>query len=240
MCTPTARLEILSRTPFFKGLQTSEIAWIGTKFHDADFKVDEVICRSGDPADQFFVVADGRVRLLQHSLSGKDVLLDLLTTGDFFGSFSGENDDFYTETGQAHSACCIQVISREGFQQILERYPTVAMKVIDIMSKRLQKANERVHQLSSLPVEGRIASILLMLGSKFGERRGTELLLQVPLTRENLAGMTATTIESTSRVMSEFQKGGLIRSGRGWVALKDQESLENIAGLESDSARFSI
>jgi CRP-like cAMP-binding protein len=106
------------------------------------------------------------------------------------------------------------------------------LKVIDIMARRLKVANERVHQLSSLPVEGRIASILLMLGDKFGEKREVGLLLQVPLSREDLAGMTGTTTESASRVMSQFQRDGVIRSGRGWVAVADREGLETIAGKE--------
>ncbi len=156
----------------------------------------------------------------------------MLTTGEFFGAFSGQGTDVYIETAQALSPSCILAISRETFQQILKRHPAVALKVIDIMAARLRTANERVHQLSTLPVEGRIASILLMLGAKFGETSEVGLLLQVPLTRDDLAGMAGTTTESASRVMSQLQKDGLIRSGRGWVAVTDRERLQAIAGKE--------
>ena len=232
MCTISERLKILRRVPFFQDLTPADLEWVNSLFHQEDFKVDEVICLSGEPADRFFVIADGRVKLLRHSLTGRDILLDLLTPGEFFGNLSGQGHDVYPETAQAQFPCCILVTGRENFQQILKRHPNVALKVIDIMARRLQAANERVHQLSALPVDGRIASVLLMLGDKFGEKRQVGLLLQVPLSREDLAGMTGTTTESASRVMSQFQKDGLIRSGRGWVAVTDREGLEAIAGKE--------
>jgi len=232
MCTTSARLKILRQIPFFRDLTSVDLEWVNSLFHEEDFKVDEVISHSGEPAERFFVVADGRVKLLHHSLTGRDILLDLLTPGEFFGAYSGQENDAYPETAQAQSPCCILVIGRETFQQIIKQHPTVALKLIDIMAKRLQTANERVHQLSALPVDGRIASILLMLSDKFGEKREVGWLLQVPLSRDDLAGMTGTTTESASRVMSQFQKDGLIRSGRGWVALMDREGLEAVAGKE--------
>ncbi len=233
-CTVSARLQILKQLPFFADLPAADFEWVNSLFRENDFSVDQVICLSGEPAEQLFVVADGRVRLLRHSLAGKDILLDLLTPGEFFGALSGLGNDVYPDTAQAHSPCCILVIRREAFQQILQRQPAVALRVIDIMAVRLRSANERVHQLSALAVEARIASILLTLGAKFGEQQKIGFLLQVPLTRDDLAGMAGTTTESASRVMSRFQKDGLIRAGRGWVAVTDRAGLEAVAGNELD------
>jgi len=230
LCSISLRLKILGQVPFFRGLAASDQAWINSLFREKDFETDEVICLSGDPAEQLFVIADGRVRLLRHSLDGREILLDLLTPGEFFGALSGLGNDVYPETAQAHSSCCILLIDREAFRKVLERYPAIALKLIDIIAGRLRIANERVHQLSALSVEARIASILLMLADKFGEKKGTECLLQVPLSREYLSGKDGATTESASRVMSRFQKGGLIHSGRGWVAVIDRAGLEVIAG----------
>ncbi|PWB56007.1 MAG: Crp/Fnr family transcriptional regulator [Anaerolineales bacterium] len=230
LCSISLRLKILGQVPFFRDLTASDHEWINSLFHEKDFDTDEVICLSGDAAEQLFIIADGRVKLLQHSLEGKEILLDLLTPGEFFGALSGLGNDVYPETAQAHTNCCILVIGRETFQHVLQRYPAVALKLIDIMAGRLRTANERVHQLSALSIEARIASILLMLADKFGERKGNELLLQVPLSREDLAGMSGATTESASRVMSRFQKDGLIRSGRKWVAVIDRAGLEALAG----------
>jgi len=233
-CSIALRLKILGQVPFFRDLTTPDHEWINSLFHEKDFEKDEVICFSGDPAEQLFIIADGRVKLLRHSLSGKEILLDLLTPGEFFGALSGLGNDVYPETAQAHTPCCILVVGREVFLQVLKRYPMVALKLIDIMAVRLRTANERLHQLSALAVDARIASILLMLVDKFGEKKGSEYLLQVPLSREDLAGMTGATTESASRAMSRFQKNGLIRSGRGWVAVIDLDGLESIAAKEPE------
>ncbi len=234
MCSVSLRLEILAKVPFFQDLSLSDLESINPLFQEKDYIVDDVICLEGEPAEQLFVIAEGRVRLLRHSLAGKDILLELLTSGEFFGSLTSLGNDVYPDTAQAQSPACVLTIGKESFRQILDSHPSVAMKVIDIMSARLQAANERVHQLSVLPVEGRIANTLLILGDKFGSRHKVGLLIQVPLSRDDLAGMTGTTTETASRVMSAFRKDGLIRTGRGWVALTDLERLEAVSGNELD------
>jgi CRP-like cAMP-binding protein len=93
------------------------------------------------------------------------------------------------------------------------------------MAERLQTAHETIRQLSAFPVERRIASVLLKLSEKLGEAHDEGLLIQVPLARQDLADMAGTTVESASRVMSQFQKQGLIRSGRQWVAITDLAGL---------------
>lgn len=234
MCSIDLRLSILAKVPFFRVLSAAELEQVNRLFREVGFEPGETICMSGDPAERLFVVAEGRVRLLRHSLAGKDILLDLLAPGEFFGSLSALGADFYPDTAQAQTSVCILTISKDAFQQILEQYPPVALNVIGIMADRLRAANERVQQLSVLPVEGRVANILLMLSRKFGEQRELGRLIQVPLSREDLAAMTGTTAESASRAMSQLQKSGLIQTGRQWVAVTDQAGLEAVAGRESD------
>jgi CRP-like cAMP-binding protein len=123
-------------------------------------------------------------------------------------------------------------ISVNDFRAILEKHPQVVLKVLDITSTRLHAANVRVQQLSALPVEGRIANLLLILSTKFGKPGDNGLLIQTPLARADVAAMTGTTYETASRVMSQFQKDGLIRTGRQWVAIADKAALEEIAGAE--------
>lgn len=234
-CSVDLRLRILSQVPFFQHLSPAELAFVNRLFHEKGFSVDDLICSAGDPAEQLFVIADGRVKLLHYSLTGKEIVLDLLTAGEFFGSPATSRAEVYQDTAQAQTQACILTIGRDDFRQILDRYPSVVLKVLDIMSARLKAAHERVHQLSVLPVDQRLAGILLRLGDKFGEPREVGLLIQVRLSRDDLAAMAGTTTESASRAMSQFQKDGLIRSGREWVAISDRAGLEGIAGEEFET-----
>lgn len=232
LCSVDLRLKILGQLPFFKGLSQDALEKINQSFHEVGYDVDEIICFAGDPAERLFVVADGRVKLVRHTLAGKDVLLDMLTTGEFFGSLASLGDDVYPDTAQAQTPVCVLAISKDAFRHILDRHPSVTLKVVDIMAARLRAAHERVRQLSVSPVESRIAHVLLVLSEKFGKQSDVGMLIQVPLAREDLASMAGTTPETASRVMSQFQKERLIEAGRQWVAVLDRTQLEKIAGSE--------
>ena len=120
-------------------------------------------------------------------------------------------------------------ITAEDFRTILARYPSAALAVLDITQRRLHEAHEMVRQISAYPVEQRIAYVLSRLADKLGEVRDEGLLIQMPLTRDDIAQMTGATAETASRVMSQFQKDGLINSGRQWVAIADPKRLAALA-----------
>lgn len=233
MCSEHLRLRILGGLPFFAGLKHRDLEQINWLFRERGYSPAETICFAGDPAENLFVVADGRVKLLRHSLSGKHVLLDMLTPGEFFGSLSTLGDEVYTDTAEAQTHTCVLAIDASDFRQVLKTYPQVALRVVDIMAERLRTAHERVRQLSALSTEGRIATILLALSKKFGISGDVGLLIQTPLTRDDLAAMSGTTTETASRVMSQFQKDGLVRTGRKWVSILDQQALKRIAEAEA-------
>lgn len=171
-------------------------------------------------------------KLLRHSLSGQDVLLEILKPGDFFGSLTVLADDIYPDTAQAQTDVCILSISTKEFRAMMNQYPSVALAVLDITAKRLQEAQETVRRLSVQPVEQRIAAALLQLASKLGEVTAEGILIQMPISRDDLAQMTGTTTETASRIVSQFQKEGLVNSGRQWIAITDQSRLEAIADTE--------
>jgi len=230
MCTVEVRLEILSRVPFFSGLKPHELDAVNAMFVERGYTAGEYLYHEGDPAERLYVVADGRVKLLRHGDGEKDVLLDLLVPGEYFGSLSFEEDDEYTDTALAHTPVCSLSIDRQRFRQILDRYPDVALRVLRILNRRLLDAQEAVRMLSALPVDRRIAHTLLKLAAKLGKQQAQGILIETPLSRDDLAQMTGATTETVSRVLSQFQKEGLIESGRQWVAISDRDRLVELAG----------
>lgn len=230
MCTVDLRLKILGGLPFFAGLSEVEIVQINKLFRERGYGPGETIYYAGDEAGYLYVVASGQVKLIRHTLAGQDVLLDILTLGEFFGSLTTLGDDTYSDTAQAQTAVCLLTVNADDFRTILTSFPTVAISVLDIVAERLRAAHEMVRQLSAYSVEKRIAYTLLKLGEKLGEPKEMGLLIQMPLSRDDLAGMTGTTTETASRIMSQFQKDGLIQSGRQWVAISDRAGLTAVAG----------
>ena len=138
MCSPQMRLDILSQVPFFKPLKQGEVAAINRLFRERGYLPGETIYFAGDSAEHLYVLADGKVKLLRHNWTGKDVLLELLTPGEFFGSLSSLGDDAHAETAQAQTPVCVLTIQAEDFRSILDRHPAAALAVLDLVSERLR------------------------------------------------------------------------------------------------------
>jgi CRP-like cAMP-binding protein len=228
VCTLEYRLKIIGRLPFFRHLSPEAIVVISGLFEDRDAAADETIYFEGDPGDRLYLVATGKVKLLRHAASGREVLLDILRGGEYFGNLSSLSNRSYSETAVAQTDCCILQISAENFEKVLIRYPDVTLKVLNAVGQRLEESQEVVKQLSAYTVDQRVAASLVRLAKKLGEQRQKGVLIQLPFSRQDLAGMTGTTVETVSRVMSRFAEQGLISTGRKWVSVNDLERLEQV------------
>lgn len=230
-CSVDLRLSILRKVPFFRSLSDIEIRPLNEKFREYGFHAGEPIYFSGETAADLYIVAAGQVKLLRHSLGGQEVLLDILKPGDYFGSLSPLAENVYPDTAQAHTAVCVLSINSQRFRTILQQHPSVALAVLDITARQLQETREVVRRLSTDSVEQRIATVLLKLAHKLGEISNEGILIQMPLSREDLAQMTGTTTETASRMISQLQKDGLVHTGRQWIAITNKPELEKIAGI---------
>jgi CRP/FNR family transcriptional regulator, nitrogen oxide reductase regulator len=232
VCSIDLRLEILSKAPFFAGLSHEQLKEINSFFRENGFQKGDRIYYEGDAASRLYAIATGRVKLTRHTPAGKNILLDILVPGEFFGSLIPEQNDEYPETAQALTDACILSIGAEAFQRIMLLHPSISVKVLLALKDRLKNAHETVRQLSAYAVEKRIAHTLLKLGEKLGERQEIGLLIQVPLSRDDLGDMTGTTTETASRVISQFQKKGWVLTGRQWIAITHWEALTSLVDEE--------
>lgn len=176
------------------------------------------------------------IRLGRPTIDGQDVLLDILGPGDHFGSLAELGDTTYREDVIAHTDCCILSTTADAFRRVLQRYPAVALATLDLVAERLRAAHETIEQMSVYPVERRVAATLLKLAERAGRRDGDALLIEMPLSRQDLADMTGAKVETVSRVMSELRRAGLVESGRRWIAIRDRERLAALAGPPSTSS----
>lgn len=236
-CSPQVRLAVLRHTPFFADLDSDGIAGVDSRTISLSWGAGDAVFTQGDPAEHLYVVAHGRAKAYRDTEDGRTVVVDLLAPGDFFGGFTALGLPAYAETVEAVDTLCALRISSTDFREIMLRYPAVALRVIDDLAGQLGKARTTVMHQATRTVAERVAGALLRIadkfgesGSGFGEDRAPGTLLQLPLTRADLAGMTGSTPESVSRVMSNLRREGIIDSGRRWTAVLDRERLAEIAG----------
>jgi CRP-like cAMP-binding protein len=229
LCTLHVRLQLLGHCPLFTGLTAPDVAAVSELFREHGFNEGEAVYTAGYPAQRLYVVATGKVKLERTTESGRNILFDILTPGEFFGSLALLGDATYHESATAQTACCVLHITADAFQTILRRYPPVALAALELVAARLRSAHEDKAHRSIRSAESRIASLLLKLGEKLGEPQQGMLLIQMPLSRQDMADMAGTSLETASRVTSRFRKDGIVQSGRRWVAIVDPARLAKVA-----------
>lgn len=228
-CPRPVRLYVLSRAPYFRGLGEDVLSQVDARMSTRSFPAGAAIFREGEEADSLFVVAEGRVKLSHLTAGGTETVTDLLVPGELFGSMSTLGEGVHHQTASALVGTCVLRIGQAAFRTVLAEQPRIALRVLDDVASRLTRAETDAGSHGSASVEQRVASTLLRLADKLGEDRGEEgVMLEVPLSRADLAGLARSTPESVSRVMSRWKKQGLIDSGRRWTALRDRPRLEEL------------
>ncbi|MEV4900644.1 Crp/Fnr family transcriptional regulator [Citricoccus sp. NPDC055426] len=235
-CPRPVRLKVLSRAPYFRGLTETELDGIDRRMRTDSWAAGDLLYQAGEPAGALYVVAEGRVRLSQSTAAGTETVSDIMVPGELFGGMTTLGEPHHRQTASALVGSCTLRIDQRDFREVLAEYPLVGLAVLDDVAARLARAQSDISGQTGDLVSQRVATALLRLADKLGEDRGAEgMMLEVPLTRADLAGLARSTPESVSRVMSRWKREGVIESGRRWTALKDLPRLRDEAGGYTDA-----
>jgi CRP-like cAMP-binding protein len=223
------RLVILKKSLFFSSLPEAAQREIGRLFMEEKFQKDDYVFFEGDLPEWLFIVNEGRVKLVKHSDTGKDVILQIFVPGDMFGEVSLFDRKPYSSSAQVMENSIILKLSRKDFLLFFGRHPFVATEMIAELGRQLREAHATIKSLAVDRVEQRIASILLKLAHKLGSQEQGGVMLNLSLTRQDLADMAGTTVETTIRVMSRFTKAKVIKPVNGKILILDSKYLQRIA-----------
>jgi CRP/FNR family transcriptional regulator, nitrogen oxide reductase regulator len=224
------RLQVLAHARYFAGLGEAELDSIDRRMVSLSWAAGDPLYFAEDPAQHLYVLAEGRVKIAQPTADGGEVITDLIVPGELFGTLGTLGQPVYPESAVALTTTCALRIDPESFRSVLTEHPQVTLRVLDDVAARFQRTRSRIGQQAGAPVAQRVASTLLELADTLGRdsaHRGT--VLQIPLSRTDLAAMAGSTPESVSRVMSRMRKDGVVDSGRRWTSILDRERLEQIA-----------
>jgi CRP-like cAMP-binding protein len=221
--------ETLKLIPLFASLSTEELARISPLFRKRRLKKDTYVVMEGDPPDFLYIVSAGRVKLIKHAADGKDVILHVAVPGEWFGGVAAFGRRPHPFTAQTMESTTILEVSGLDFAALMDRYPAIANEVIQELVERLTEAHETMTRLTMAPVERRLAHTLLQLVGKMGNQRVNGVAIDVPLTRQDIAEMAGTTVETTIRVFSRWRRQGVIQMEGGRVVVTNRQRLEQIA-----------
>jgi len=211
------RAKILQQSLIFSSLNEEQLAELAAIAIEHSFMPGEFVFLDGDAPERFYIVQEGKVKVLKHSSLGKEFIIAFFSPGEMFGEVAVFEDKPYPASAQAVIETKVLGINSRDFLAFLSAHPTVALRIISILGGRLRDAQNRLRDLAGERVEQRLYTILLMLASKFGST--------LPFTRQEIADMAGTTRETAIRVLSRLKDGGIIHSVRGKITILDETKL---------------
>jgi CRP-like cAMP-binding protein len=189
----------------------------------------------GDPATYFYILVSGRAKLLQSNPAGQQVNLRTINEWQIFGALGAVRAGAtYPATAQALEPSTALAIESSFLHTMLEDRPYLNFSLMQLMTSYIQEMQERYRELATERVERRIALTVLRLASQIGERvSGNEMTVELPLSRQDVAEASGTTVFTVSRVLAEWERRGLIEAGRERVLIKNPHGLVQVSeGLD--------
>jgi CRP/FNR family transcriptional regulator len=224
----------LRQRPVFAGLPAREIDALAAVAVEETHRARGYIFMEGDQSRWFYLVKSGHVKIMRHSRTGKDVVLELLGPGEVFGGVAVIEQRPYPAAAQATEPAVVLKIPADPMIALAERHPAFIKEMALMIGRRLRAAHDSVKSLAVDPVEARLAAALLRLAEREGARGKAGVTLPFHLTRQSLADMTGTTVETAIRVLSRWLRDGLLVDDDGRLVLADRVGLSALAEGEAE------
>lgn len=221
--------DLLANAFPFRGLPEADLSQVMAAAHTRSLGRSEFFFHQGDPASSIYVLISGRARSLQLTPEGNQVLLSYLGPGDMFGGVAFLGQPVYPLSVEAVDDSRAASWNGDTMAQLMMRYPRIALNALQFMSNRIQELQDRVRELSTERVERRIASTLLRLTQQTGQKTAEGIVLNVALSRQDIAEMSGTTLYTVSRVLTRWEQRGIVATGRERIVILSPHGLVSIA-----------
>jgi CRP-like cAMP-binding protein len=221
--------ELLRRSAIFRRLNADDRQRLAAVSSVRTFEKGALLFNEGDASDLMFTVLTGRVKVFKTTARGTDVILELFGPGDPVGAVAVYEARPYPASAVALDPTSCLVIPRQAFFSLLENYPTLVRGLLVGLTHRLVELTNRLTELSGGRIEGRLARFFLKLAQDMGRPREDGIFIPLVLSRQELADMTGTTIETSIRIMSRWGKENLVRTEKDGFVLANRAALETLA-----------
>lgn len=208
--------------PIFNTLTYDEMMEIASITNSREYRKGEMIYTSGDKGGRLFVVHKGKVKITRFSEMGKEQIIRVLEPGDFLGELSLFAPNPLTDNAEALKDTSICVIEGDHLKELLAKYPSIGLKLLEELSTRLGKAENLIENLGIHDVETRIVRTILDMADSQGK-------IVLKMSKGDLASHIGMSQETLSRKLSYLQEMGWIRlEGHRSIIILDQKALEEL------------
>jgi CRP-like cAMP-binding protein len=221
--------ELLRVTPIFSRLSPADRQAIAEVARVQEFARGETIFEQDSPSDAFYAISSGRVKIFKMMPNGKDVILEVFGPGDPLGAVAAYMDRPFPASAAALEDTVCVIIPRPAFFRLIESQPSLVRGLLLGLTVRLVELTNRLAELTGGRIEPRFARLFLKLATEMGrpERGGT--FIPLPLSRQELADLTGTTIETCIRIMSRWNKDHVVQTDKDGFVVLDRVELDRLA-----------
>jgi CRP/FNR family cyclic AMP-dependent transcriptional regulator len=210
------RVSLLEQAPLFSVLHPRDLEYLAEKLYAMRYRKGEALFREGEPAERLFLIERGTVKLSISSSEGQELLIGVLCKGQIFGELAVIDRGPRAMDATAMEETSAFALDADVFWTMLENKPALARRLLELMARRLRRADQTSQDLVFFDAPTRLARKLLELaedhGSQVGE--GPSVMIGVPIKQEELAQMIGVTRTSANRLIASF-------AGRGWLDWND-------------------
>jgi CRP-like cAMP-binding protein len=221
--------DVRESSPFFRRLSPVDLERLAAIAVSRIYRKGDVVFSEGDAPAYLHAIASGRVKMVKRMPSGKEVILEIMGPGDPLGAVVAYEDRPYPATAVALEDVEALLLPRSELFSMLEQHPSVVRGFLSGMARRIVELTQRIPEVAGGRVETRFALLFLKLGENLGQAEGGVIFIPLPLSRQDLADLTGTTLETSIRVMSRWGKEGVVSTAPDGFRIADRELLGRLA-----------
>jgi CRP/FNR family transcriptional regulator len=226
---PSSLDEVLRSSSLFRRVGPEDRQHLAAVAHLKSYVRGDVIFREGDPSDAFYTVTNGRVKVFKMLPSGKDVILEVFGVGDPLGAIAAYEGRPFPASAMALEDTTCLLLPRAAVFALLEERPSLVRALLLGMTHRLFELTNRLAELSGGRIEARLARLFLKLADNSGRSERGGIFVPLPLSRQELADLTGTTIETCIRIMSRWGKQDVLITEKDGFLVRNRDALEEAA-----------
>jgi CRP-like cAMP-binding protein len=220
---------LVAKLPLFDGLGDSELDSLLQEARALRHGKNTAVFQQGEDAHSFFVLLHGHVRAEKATSEGQQIVVRYVSAGEIFGVAQAIGLTQYPATAVAVVDSVSLAWPSAAWPRLVAQYPKLAANTLQAVGSRLQEAHTRVIEMTTEEVERRVAHALLRLVTQAGRKVEGGIEIAFPISRQDIAEMTGTTLHTVSRVLSAWEQRGIVESGRQHIVLRDPHRLFGIA-----------
>jgi len=221
----------LKKTFIFNDFSEEELQQTVKLVKERFFRKNTIIFNEGDPGLAFYIIKSGKIKVYKLASDGRELILGIFGENGLFGDVPVFDGGPYPATAETLTDAKVWSINRESFVNLLLKHPEMSLKIIKVLGKRLRQAHGFVAELALKNVPQRLASLLLKLAAEYGQESEAGTVIDLPLTRQELAELIGVSRETTIRELSKFSRAGTLRLDGKKIILLDKRKLQLWASM---------